>query len=82
MPGLVLDHVSPVALAYWIMCDGSLDGNTMILHTQGFTKEGITILRNKLNQKFGLHSEVIVHKHMYTVIRIPYIDAGTLGRSV
>jgi len=26
MPGLVLDHITPVALAYRIMCDGSLDG--------------------------------------------------------
>lgn len=33
--------LTPRVLAYWIMCDGSLQKNkkTLILHTQGFTKE-------------------------------------------
>lgn len=28
--GLITNHLTPLGLAYWIMCDGSLDGNTMI----------------------------------------------------
>jgi len=77
-PGLVLNHVNAVALAYWIMCDGSLDGNTMIIHSQGFTAEENLMLSNELNEKFGLHSKVIQHKGKYSVIRIPHTDAPTL----
>jgi hypothetical protein len=28
--GLVINHLTALGLAYWVMCDGSLDGNTMI----------------------------------------------------
>ena len=54
--GLITNHLTPLGLAYWIMCDGSLDGNTMILHTQSFTKEEIIILSSELNTKFNLNS--------------------------
>lgn len=77
--GLVLNHVTDVSLAYWIMGDGSLDGQTMILHTQGFTKEENNIISEELNIKFGLHSEVIPHKHKYYVVRIPYTDGPKLS---
>lgn len=78
LPGLVLNHVTAVSLAYWIMCDGSLNGNIMILHTQGFSKEENDILCSELNQKFGFHSSVISHKGKYWVIKLPSRDAGKL----
>lgn len=77
-PGLVLKHVDSVALAYWIMCDGSLDGNTMIIHSQSFTAAENIILSTEINEKFVLHSEVISHKGKYSVIRIPSADIAVL----
>ena len=77
--GLVLKYVTPVSLAYWLtMCDGSLNGNSMIIHSQRFTEQENHILSSELNHKFGLHSKVIVHKGKYQVIRIPNTDATTL----
>jgi len=60
------------------MCDGSLDGNTIIIHSQGFTQEENLMLSSELNQKFELHSEVISHKGKYWVIRFPHTDASQL----
>ncbi len=77
--GLVLNHVTDVSLAYWIMGDGSLDGQTMILHTQGFTKAENDIISEELNAKFGLHSTVIMHKGKYYVVRIPGVDGPRLN---
>lgn len=43
---LILDYLTPQGLAYWIMCDGSLqnDKKTIILHTQGFNLKENSIL--------------------------------------
>jgi len=60
------------------MCDGSLNGNTIIIHSQGFTKEENTMLSSELNQKFDFNSDIILHKEKYWVIRIPHNDAGKL----
>ena len=37
---LITNFLTPLGLAFWIMCDGRLQKNkkTMILHTQGFVK--------------------------------------------
>lgn len=70
-PNLIRDHLTPRGLAYWIMCDGSLTKTkkALILHTQGFTQEESIILSNELNDKFGLHSKVVAHKHNETSTR-------------
>ena len=70
-PNLLRDHVTARGLAYWIMCDGSLQryNKSLILHTQGFNQEENKILSNELNEKFGLHSKVIDHKHNKTDTR-------------
>lgn len=75
--GLVLHHLTPLGLAYWIMCDGSLqkDGKTLVLHTQGFHYSENVILSCELNKKFGFSSRVIPHKHKYYVIEIPKQDS-------
>lgn len=79
-PGLVLEHITGIGLAYWVMSDGSLqnDLKTMILHTQSFTKSENEILSSELNIKFGLHSRVISHKSIYWVIIIPSQDSVIL----
>lgn len=50
--------LTPRLLAYWIMCDGSLQDNkkTCILHTQGFNKKDVEGCTDLLNTKFGLSS--------------------------
>ena len=77
-PGLVIKYVTRKSLAYWIMCDGSLNGNTMILHTQSYSHSENILLSLELNQKFDLHSQVIKHKGKYWVIKIPSEDAKLL----
>lgn len=39
--GLIANHLTARGLAYWIMCDGSLQRGrrSLILHTQGYTEE-------------------------------------------
>lgn len=82
VPGLVLNHVTDVSLAYWIICDGSLNGNTILLNTQGFTHSENLLLSSELNQKFNLHSKVIPHKNKYWVIKIPSKDRSHLRRLI
>jgi LAGLIDADG DNA endonuclease family len=78
--GLVLNHLSAKGLAYWIMCDGSLqnDKKTMILHTQSFSYEENLILSNELNKKFNFKTKVISHKVKYYVIKFDSNDAFNL----
>lgn len=84
LPGIVLNNLSGLGLAYWIMSDGSLqnDSKSIILHTQSFTKEENEILSSELNTKFGLHSRIILHKKVYWVIFIPSGDAAVLHKLI
>lgn len=38
---MIANHLTARGLAYWIMCDGSLQRGrrSLILHTQGYTEE-------------------------------------------
>lgn len=33
-PGIIVNNLSGLGLAYWVMSDGSNDSKSMILHTQ------------------------------------------------
>lgn len=81
---LIRDYLTAQGLAYWIMCDGSLqtDKKIMIIHTQAFSKEENSIISHELNIKFQLHSKVIVHKTNYYVINIPSQDAKSLRKLI
>lgn len=76
--------LTPRLLAYWIMCDGSLQKNkkTCVLHTQGFTKEENQGCSQLLNTQFGLSSKVILHKKIYWVIEIPSKDSNKLAELI
>jgi hypothetical protein len=78
--GLIINHLTPVGLSYWIMGDGSLqnDKKSMILHTQSYSQAENLILSSELNKKFGFESKVISHKNKYWVIIIPSKDAVLL----
>lgn len=75
--GLILNHLTPIGLAFWVMGDGSLqkDLKTMILHTQSFSKLENLILSEELNAKFGFATEVIPHKDKYYCIKFNSKDA-------
>jgi hypothetical protein len=79
--GLLRDYLTPKGLAYWIMCDGSLqkDNHTLILHTQSFSLKENTVLTRELNNKFQLHSRVISHKTRYYVIEFPRQDSQRIA---
>lgn len=49
--GILTSYLTPRALAYWIMCDGSLqnDEKSLILHTSGFSLEENNVLSDELN---------------------------------
>jgi len=83
-PGIVVDNLSGLGLAYWIMSDGSLqkDHKTMIIHSQSFTQVENELLSKELNAKFGLDSCVIPHKDTYWVIQIPAKDAAVLYQHI
>jgi len=76
--GLITNYLTGLGLAYWIMGDGSLNSDCMILHTQGFSYDEQLMMSQELNAKFGFHSTVIPHKKIYFVIRIPNKDLRTL----
>ena len=79
-PNLILNHLTPRGLAYWIMADGSLqnDKKSLILHTQGFSFSENSILSKELNEKFNLNTKVIKHKQKYYVIKTNSKDAITI----
>ncbi len=79
--GLVRDHLTPKGLAYWVMCDGSLQKNkrTLILDTQSFSFQENNLLTRELNLKCHLHSRVISHKTQYYVIEIPGQDCDRVA---
>lgn len=62
------------------MGDGALhrEGRVLTLHTQGFTKEENNILSAELNQKFGFHTRVLVHKNNSYVLQFSTKDANNL----
>ena len=70
---LITNYLTCKGLAYWIMCDGSLQKNkkTIILHTQGYTLKENHNLSAELNMKFKLNTKVKSHKSKYYVIEIP-----------
>lgn len=74
---LIMQYVSPESLAYWIMCDGSLqkDKRSMIIHTQSYSEQDNHKICSELNAKFNFHSKVITHKYKYFVVLIPSQDS-------
>lgn len=87
-PNLIINEVDGLALAYWIMGDGSLHkrDNYINLNTQGFSKEMNEIISNELNIKFGFNSYVTVNKKVNRgdkivelyVVKIPSYNAKLL----
>jgi len=57
IPQLIKKLLSPIGLAIWYLDDGSLKSvkhKTYILHTLGFTKEDLLIIKKTLLEKFDI----------------------------
>lgn len=78
-PGIILNHLDEVGLAYWVIGDGSLhrEGRVLTLHTQGFNQDENKMISEELNLKFGFKSKVVKHKDKF-VVQFTTSDANKL----
>lgn len=60
----VLNELTPVSLAFWIMDDGSLNKKVYTLSTHSFSKEKNEVIVSILNSKFGLKSRLCFDKRV------------------
>lgn len=73
VPSNIQELLTPRALAYWIMDDGSLQNKGLHLNTYGFTNQDILKLKSALENMFGAFPSVgaegentlkcSIHKH-------------------
>jgi hypothetical protein len=62
----VLDYIDDISLAYWYMDDGSLNkGDTVRLHTEGFTFEDNMLLKNMFESKWNISPIVTKRRVKY-----------------
>lgn len=61
IPGNIMDILTPIGLAHWIIGDGSRHNLGLHLSVYAFTSDEIQLLINVLESKFGLKCSI--HKH-------------------
>jgi ubiquinol-cytochrome c reductase cytochrome b subunit len=76
-----MDHLTPLALAIWIMDDGSKDGSGLRISTNCFKKEEIIILLKVLKDKYDLSANIRQQKLQF-VIFIPKIEMVKLNKII
>ena len=84
-PGFITTYVDDIALAYWIMGDGTLHkrDNVLTLHTENFNEETNNTISRELNSKFNLHSTIGTSYNKerdktYYMIHIPHRDKDVI----
>ena len=75
----VAKHLTPFALAIWIMDDGAKDGNQLRLNSQGFDKKDNSILQRILRAKLGILTTLNRDKNRFR-IRVKYESMARLNR--
>lgn len=60
VPKNIHQMLTPQALSFWLMDDGSLDTNRNLFHTEGFILSDVKILQQALGRIF--HLESAIHK--------------------
>jgi len=72
---LISNHLTPIGLAYWFMDDGGkLDYNpnsnnkSIVLNTQSFTTEEVSMMSKELEKKFNLGCEVRANKGKKVIV--------------
>ena len=87
LPDNVTALLTPLALAHWVMGDGSFDGygggiGRVTLFTNNFTHAEVGHLRNILQSKYGIESAIRLTKHSDPnrghAIRVPAKSLNTL----
>nr|QCQ69144.1 LAGLIDADG endonuclease [Powellomyces hirtus] len=58
MPSNIMDYLTPLALAIWIMDDGGKHNAGVMISTYNFTYEGLLIVKAGLFNKYGLVVEI------------------------
>ena len=53
---MLYKRLTPRAIAYWLMDDGSFSNNTVIFCTNGFTVLEVNLLREVLLEKYGIQT--------------------------
>lgn len=65
IPKLIHRWLAPLTMAVWFMDDGSIkpDRNkSLILNTQSFSKKDVEMLKNVLEQKFGIKAKLRIQQ--------------------
>jgi hypothetical protein len=81
VPVNIVDLITPLGLAIWIMCDGWKHNKGVTIATNSFSISDNELLINALNQKFGLSCRMI-YDHSYPSIHIPYTNMSILQNLV
>lgn len=79
LPANIIDFISPISLAYWIMGDGTYqkDNKVIILCTDNYTLAEVETLISVINLKLGIQGTVLRH-HTYWRIRFNRIESYKL----
>lgn len=77
IPNDIYDYLTPVALAHWIMGDGSVEKNRLVLCTDSYSNQEVVQLMNVLMIKYRL--ECTMAGHNKGVPRI-YIKASSMAQ--
>jgi hypothetical protein len=61
VPNNIMDILTPIGLAHWIMGDGSRQNKGLHLSVYSFTTDEVNLLIKVLNNKFGVKCSI--HNH-------------------
>lgn len=75
IPLNIASYLTPVAVAFWVMDDGGLNGG-LCLNTQGFTVAGIDLLVDALNVNYNISYRRREKQHY--IIYVPKADLRVL----
>lgn len=65
IPKLIHRWLAPLTMAVWFMDDGSIKSDrnkSLILNTQSFSKKDVEMLKNVLEQKFGIKAKLRIQQ--------------------
>ncbi len=80
VPKMLCKELQPIGLAIWFMDDGSrksLKHKTYILHTLGFTKKDVLLLKTSLKNNFNIDANLHFQRNKYFRL---YIMSGSAKR--
>ena len=55
--------LTPNIVLHWFIGDGTRNDHQIFLHTEGFSKDDVEILKEKLEQALGVHFYLTEHKY-------------------